>query len=116
MGQLQTLSVEDLKDLTPVGARDLVVRCFHAAQRETLVRAASSLGAVPSDDALRRTVEGAVRLAFRSVQADFEAPTKPVLLGVVSALAAKAAAMGTPQDIIEHHRTQLGRIFEALPD
>jgi hypothetical protein len=116
MGQLQTLSVQDLENLTPAGARDLVVRCFHDAQKETLQRAASTLGAVPGEDALRRTVEGAVRLAFRAVQADFDAPTKPALEGVVSALAAKAAAMGTPQDIIEHHRAQLGRIFAALPD
>ena len=116
MGQLQTLSVDDLQDLTPRGARDLVVRCFHDAQKETLQRAASTLGAAPSDEQLRRTVEGAVRLAFRAAQADYEAPTKPALAGVVAALAAKAAAMGTPMDIIEHHRTQLGRIFAALPD
>jgi hypothetical protein len=24
--------------------------------------------------------------------------------------------MGTPPDIIEHHRKQLGRVFAALPD
>jgi hypothetical protein len=113
---LQQVTDEELKNLTPVGARDLVVRCFHAAQRETFARAAHSLGATPSDDDLRRAVEGAVRTAFRAAQADFDAPTKPALVNVVGTLATKAAAMGTPKDIIEHHRAQLGRIFAALPD
>ena len=36
------------------------------------------------------------------------------LMAAVEKLAAKAQAMGTPQDIIDHHREQLGRVFGAL--
>jgi hypothetical protein len=112
----QQLSTEDLTNLTPAGARDIVVRCFFNAQRETFERAASQMGRAPEEAELRKTVEGAVRLAFRSVAADFDYPTKGTLLKAVQRLSEKAAAMGTPADIIEHHRCELGKVFEALPD
>jgi hypothetical protein len=37
-------------------------------------------------------------------------------MGVVQVLAAKAQLLGTPADIIEHHREQLGRVFASLPE
>jgi hypothetical protein len=61
-------------------------------------------------------VEGAVRFAFQAAHADFEHPTKGMLMAVVQVLAAKATLLGTPPDVIEHHRAQLGRLFKALPD
>lgn len=114
MVQRLNLKVEELQNLSVTEARDLVVRCFFEAQKETFERAAKSLGARPSDAELHRTVEGAVRLSFRAAGADFEAPTRETLMAAVEKLAAKAQAMGTPGDIIEHHRAQLGRVFNAL--
>lgn len=111
---LQTFTDEDLLDLTPRRARDMMVKCFLNAQLETFKRAATRLGNQPSADQLERTVEGAVRLAFRSTKGDFENPTVESLGAAVMDLAAKAAAMGTPHDIIEHHKQQLGRLFAAL--
>ena len=113
---MESLTAEELSSLNPIGARDLVVRCFYAAQRETFERAAKSMHATPTEAELKKTVEGAVRLAFRSVKGDFENPTAATLMAVVQALAAKAASMGTPPDIIEHHRTELARVFAALRD
>lgn len=111
---LQTFTDEDLLNLTPHRARDLLVKCFCNAQLETFRRAATKLGNHPSPEQLERTVEGAVRLAFRSTKGDFENPTPESLGAAVMDLATKAAAMGTPHDIIEHHKHQLGRIFDAL--
>jgi hypothetical protein len=74
------------------------------------------MGVSSSEEELKTTAEGAVRLAFRTTKGNFEHPTKRELMAAVATLAAKAAAMGTPSDIIEHHRAQLGRIFAALPD
>ncbi|MBM4781135.1 MAG: hypothetical protein GQE15_25875 [Archangiaceae bacterium] len=111
---LQTFTEEELVDLTPRRARDLVVQCFFNAQVETFKRAATKLGSSSSPEQLQRTVEGAVRLAFRSTKGDFENPTKETLMAAVMDLANKAAAMGTPHDIIEHHKQQLGRVFEVL--
>lgn len=114
MVQRQELSNEDLSNLTPVKARDLVVRCFFNAQHETFERAAAVMGKAPEESEMRKMVEGAVRLAFRSAGGDFEAPSRETLLAAVEKLASKAAAMGTPNDIIEHHKVQLGRVFAAL--
>lgn len=111
---LQTFEEEDLVGLTPRRARDLVVQCFFNAQLETFQRAATRLGADTSQEQLHRTVEGAVRLAFRSTKGDYENPTNESLMAAVMDLAAKAAAMGTPHDIIEHHKQQLGRVFAVL--
>lgn len=111
---LQTFTDEDLVGLTPRRARDLVVQCFFNAQLETFKRAATKMGAGASPDQLKRTVEGAVRLAFRSTKGDFENPTIESLGAAVMDLAGKAAAMGTPHDIIDHHKQQLGRVFEVL--
>ncbi|MER2561640.1 MAG: hypothetical protein ABTQ32_13015 [Myxococcaceae bacterium] len=111
---LQTFSNEDLVGLTPVRARDLVVKCFLNAQLETFKRAATRLGSNTSVEQLQRTVEGAVWLAFRSTKGDFEHPTKETLMAAVMDLAGKAAAMGTPHDIVEHHKQQLARVFEVL--
>jgi hypothetical protein len=111
---LQTFAEEALVGLTPRRARDLVVQCFFNAQMETFKRAATRLGADTSEDQLRRTVEGAVRLAFRSTKGDFENPTRDSLMAAVMDLAGKASAMGTPHDIIEHHKQQLERVFDVL--
>ena len=113
MRQLQ-LTAEELAGLNPLGARDLVVRCFCAAQYETLARASQSLSAVPSEASLQKMMVGVVRLAFRAVNADFERPTRAALMEVVGQLATQAAAMGTPPDVIAHHREQLGKVFAAL--
>lgn len=101
--------------MTITSARDIVVRCFFEAQQETFARAAGSLRAPMTDDELKKLVEGAVRLAFRSSGGDFEAPTRDSLMAAVEKLAAKAAGMGTPADIIDHHRGQLAKVFGVLP-
>ncbi len=116
MNPFAEIAEAELQGLTPARARELVVRCFYNAQKETFARAAKSLGTAPGEDAMKRMVEGAVRLAFRAVKADFEHPTKQTLAQAVTELATKAAAMGTPPDIIAHHKGQLGRLFAALPD
>lgn len=102
--------------LTCVEARARVVDCFYRAQKETFARAAAAMGTAPSDAELQQTIEGAVRLAFRAAKADYEHPTKEGLMSAVAALAAKAAAMGTPTDIIDRHRAELGEVFTAIAD
>lgn len=111
---LSTLCEEDLRDVDIFRARELVVRCFSSAQRETLERMATQRGTAPSDAELQQLVVGAVRLSFRQTGGDFDRPTKAALQAAVQALAERSAAMGTPRDIIEHHRGQLERLFAAL--
>ena len=105
----------DLLDMTPIKARDLIVKCFYEAQKETIAAAGKRIGQVQNDDQLRNTVIGAVRLAFRDAAADFDYPTKVSLMAAVQILARKSQQWGTPPDIVEHHRAQIERVLQILP-
>jgi len=103
-----------LEQLDEKKARDLVVDCFLDAQRETFVRMKENIGVTPDDAGLRRSVKGAVRLAFAKTGGDFDSPTCESLQDAIGELAAKAAAWGTPDDIIAHHKEQIGLILSRL--
>ena len=111
-----SLKENDLDDLTPAKARDLVIKCFFEAQRETFARARQDLGISLDARDLMTTVEGSIKLAFRGAGEDFERPTKASLSKVVEALSKKAASWGTPQDIIDYHKLQMRKIIGLLRD
>jgi len=104
----------DLVGLTPEKARELIVRCFLEAQKETFARARERLGQTPTEATLLASVEGAVRLAFRESGGDFDRPTAQSLEKVVEVLARKAGSWGTPEDVIHHHKGQIGRVLSVL--
>jgi len=103
-----------LEQLDESKARDLVVECFLDAQRETFVRMKENVGITPDEASLRRSVKGAVRLAFVNTGGDFDNPTCQSLERAIGELAAKAAAWGTPGDIIAHHKAQIGMVLARL--
>jgi hypothetical protein len=105
---------DDLRDITPIKARDLIVHCFFEAQKETFSRAMKTMGQVPTDADLKRNLEASVRVAFREAGGDFDHPDLPSLMGTVQALGNKAAVMGTPPDIIAHHQAEIMKVFGAL--
>ena len=104
----------DLLDMTPIKARDLIVKCFYEAQKETIAAAGKRIGQAQNDAELRNTVIGAVRLAFREAAADFDYPTKGGLMAVVEILARKSQHWGTPPDIVERHKAQIERVLQIL--
>ncbi len=104
----------DLVDMTPEKARGLIVRCFLEAQKETFTRARERLGQIPTEAVLLASVEGAVRLAFREAGGNYDHPTAQSLEKVVEVLARKSASWGTPEDVILHHKHQIGRILSVL--
>ncbi len=106
-----TCSADDLKDLTPVKVRDLIVECFFHAQQETFARAKERMGGRVTDESICTSVVSAIRVTFEETGGDFEHPTKESLGRVVQTLAQKAAGWGTPPDIIQHHG---GQIMNAL--
>lgn len=105
---------EDLKDLTPVKARGMIVNCFFDAQKETFARAKERLRMPASDEDLKKSVTAAVRLAFAECGGAFENPTKECLMLAVSSLAEKAASWKTPEDIINHHKEQIMLVLGIL--
>ena len=108
-------SPQDVMDLSPARARDLIVKCLFEAQRETFLKVKKELGFSTRDDEIRKSVENVVRACFHEIGGDYEAPTKEALMKVVGQLAHKSASWGTPEDIIEHHKTQIQSILASLP-
>ena len=106
------LDASDLLDMKPIKARDLIVKCFYEAQKETIAAAGKKIGQAQND--LQNTVTGAVRLAFREAAADFDQPTKASLIAAVQILARKSKQWGTPPDIVEHHKAQIERVLQSL--
>ncbi len=109
-----SISESDLSDLTPSKARDLIVKCFYEAQKETFLRSRQQLGIRSSDEDIHASVVSGVRLAFKEADGDFDKPTKESLMNVVGVLAKKSASWGTPEDIIEHHKKQIQKVLERL--
>lgn len=109
-----SVTPDDLREMDAVKARDLVVECFYDAQRETFMRAKENLGVTPDEVSIRRSVKGAVRLAFATTGGDFDAPTCQSLMAAIGDLAAKAATWGTPPDVIDHHRSQIEIVLAEL--
>ena len=64
-----SVSPAELTGLTPVKARDLIVQCFHAAQKEHLADASEFIHQPHKESDLRDMVIGAVRLAFKEAVA-----------------------------------------------
>ena len=108
------LDASDLLDVTPIKARDLIVKCFYEAQKETIAAAGKTIGQAQNDAELQNTVIGAVRLAFREAAGDFDHPNKGGLMAAVEILARKSQQWGTPPDIVQHHKAQIERVLKAL--
>lgn len=108
------LQPSDLSELTPAKARDLITRCLLEAQTETFAQNERTLGHQAQGQDIRVIVEGAVRLAFREAKEDYENPSVAGLIRVVQVLARKSNSWGTPPEIIEHHKRQIGRVLECL--
>ncbi|MBU1087553.1 MAG: hypothetical protein KKD05_08590 [Candidatus Omnitrophica bacterium] len=108
------LQGEDLKDLNPQKARDLIIKCFFEAQKETFKRAKQKFGKSSDDTDVSQRIISVVKLTFQQINADFDQPTKESLLKVIERLAAMSASWGTPEDIIEHHKKQIQRVLSQL--
>lgn len=110
-----TVPEGEFRALTPERVRDLIVECFFQAQHETFERAKQRVGSADTDaKSIRAAVLGAVRVAFKESGGDFERPTAVSLGRMVQVLARKAGAWGTPDEIVAHHRAQIGRMLAAL--
>ncbi len=108
------LNDADLVDMTPIRARDLVVKCFYETQKESIAAAGKKIGQAQNDAELRSAVIGTVRLAFRESLGDFDQPTKDSLTAAVQILARKSQQWGTPSNIVQRHKAQIERILKIL--
>lgn len=108
------LQTADLQNLNPQKARDLIIKCFFEAQKETFKRAKQKFGKTSDDADILQRITSVVKITFQQVDGDFEQPTKAALLKVMEKLAKMSASWGTPEDIIEHHKKQIERLLNEL--
>ena len=110
-----TVPEAELHELSPAHARDLIVECFFQAQHETFLRAKQRVSSRPAaPDAIHAAVVAAVRVAFKESGGDYDHPSSASLARMVDVLARKAQSWGTPDDVVTHHRGQIGRVLGAL--
>jgi len=104
----------DLLNLTEVKARDIIVRCFVEAQKETFHHASERLGAPTDPQSIEKSMAASVRMVFKEVDHDFDQPTLPGLETVVERLARSAQSWGTPEDVVLHHKGQIEKVLRKL--
>ena len=102
-------------ELTPVEVRNIIVKCFIEAQKETIKRAATKLGRSTSEETIAGSIQTLVKMSFKRVGANYDNPKQSDFTEVVGTLAKKARAMGTPQDIIDHHLKQIDEVINLCP-
>lgn len=105
---------DDLAGLNVVKARDLIVKCFFEAQKETFARMKKDMGGSTEDEELMKNVLASIKMVFREVGADFDRPDREGIVKAVETLAKKAGSWGTPQDIIEFHKGQIMKVLSIL--
>jgi len=105
---------DDFKDMNPAKARDLIVKCFFEAQKETYHRTKQAIGVSDTEEEIHKTVVAGIRGTFKEIGGDYEQPTKETLMKVVEGLAKKAKLWGTPSDIIEYHKQCMDKVFGVL--
>jgi hypothetical protein len=106
----------DLLEIDPGRARNLIVECFFEAHHEAMTRSNALRGLDTDPDLVRMEALGAVLNAFKRTGSDYNNPDKAGLIRVVGSLADNASVLGTPRDIIEHHKQQIAIVLAALPD
>lgn len=114
-GKRWCVTSAELVGIDEVKARDLLVECFYCAQHQTFQRAKEQIGLSWDERSVRRSVNGAVRVAFRRVGAEWDSPTRPGLEAVLQELADKSSTWGTPEEVIDHHRKEMGKVLNRLP-
>ncbi|MDA8084031.1 MAG: hypothetical protein M0024_10280 [Nitrospiraceae bacterium] len=109
-----TIKEDDLKGMDEKKARDLIVKCFFEAQRETFARIKQDMGGSTRDEDLMVNVLASIRMVFRETGSDFDNPTREGITKAVETLAKKAGSWGTPQDIIDFHKGQIMKVLGLL--
>lgn len=103
-------------ELTVTQARDILLDCFHTAHGEHFTETKSQLGISSDEKSVRRSVKGALRIAFKHMHGSFDAPTKHDLENVAEYLAQKSRLWGTPEPVIRRHQSELERVFARVPE
>lgn len=100
--------------LTLTDLRDKVVDCLLSTHGDYFKTSRAALGLDATENAVRQSAQGMVRLAFQSVGGSYDEPTLPILAKVVNLMAERSLTWGgEPGCIFDYHcalMQELGRI------
>lgn len=102
--------------ITPAEARDVIIECFHTVHGPHFEQTKAALGIGVDHHRVRRSAKGVIRLAFKSVQGNYDEPTRDELLKVIHALTEQSRSWGTPDVVIERHANQLRRVVSRVKE
>jgi hypothetical protein len=111
---LWTVSPADLENMDLIKARNLMVRCFYEAQKDTFARARIRLKKTANEGEVLSSVTNMIQLIFKTRGYDFDNPTKNGLRAIAEELIKKAAAWGTPAEVWENNQKQFYEIVARL--
>ncbi len=112
--ELWFVSADDLKEVTPKKARDIIIKCFFDAQKATFAIAGEKQGKKTNEIELHEAIKSEVKKTFNEAKCDFGNPTKECLRKVVELLYIKSASLGTPKEVRDHHKGQIEKILRRL--
>jgi len=96
--------------VTPIEARDAVVKCFIEAHSEDAQKQYGVVDVIAAE----KLCKDKVQEAFQKTGGDFENPTKGALLNAVGFLAEFSRAFRDPT-IIEKHKAQIMQLLSVIP-
>ena len=108
-----SIKEEDLKDLTLIDARNLIIICFYESQKESIASTKKDLNSKINDGEMYNSVVARVRFASKQCGGDWKNPSLKYLFNIVKYLESSASAAGTPDDVVAHHKSQILRVLEA---
>ncbi len=101
-------------ELTVEQARDILLDCFYTTHGDHFLETKSQLGVMADEKAVRRSVKGTLRIAFRQMHGSYDAPTKHDLENVAEYLSQKSRSWGTPEAVIRRHTAEMHRVFSRV--
>jgi hypothetical protein len=111
-----TLDREMMRGITAERARDIMAECMYAVHGPHFAQTKQHMGVPYDDAAIRRSVQGTLRLAFKTCKGDYDNPTRESLERVLDHLGRKALAWGAADALVRRHRAQLARVISRLPE
>lgn len=100
--------------LTPIDVRDMIVDCLTGAHGARFAAHRDALGLSADPGAVRESVEGMVRLAFKQARGDFDHPDSASLCAAVNILAERSLSWGTATDVVFEHHCAITRSIGVL--
>jgi hypothetical protein len=101
-------------ELSSQKVRDMIIECFYTSQKDYMKSVSKEKGSNVSDKDIHDQIVSIIKSIFKQVGGNFHNPTRADLLRVIGTLRVKAAASGTPKEIVEHHTSQLFEIISML--